>query len=105
MERIIARQRRPAAYLDALNILHWEMRLVLHQSVAMAIKIAKTRPIEKREGTGGNEALGGRRFQGSHNNQPNVCEFGGWYIGEGERQRRNVWVLHFVVVWGGELSG
>jgi hypothetical protein len=39
-EQVVARWQRPVASGVALNMLHWEMRFVLHRRTAMAIKMA-----------------------------------------------------------------
>jgi hypothetical protein len=39
-ERVVAQCRHPVASRVALDMLHWAMRLVLHQLTAMAIKMA-----------------------------------------------------------------
>ena len=39
-ERVVARWRRPVASGEALVMLHWGMRFILHRRTAMAIEIA-----------------------------------------------------------------
>ena len=41
MERVVARWRRPVASGEALVMLHWAMRSVLHRRTAMTIQMAR----------------------------------------------------------------
>jgi hypothetical protein len=42
-ERVVAQWRRPVAFCEALVMLHWMMRFVLHRRTAMATEVARGR--------------------------------------------------------------